>query len=58
MNENEKYFLTHSTLLLLVVGAQNKRYVAQSPAQAPPDFFFHSVPEKLRVPNLKLSIQL
>jgi len=56
MNENEKYFLNslRFALLLSVVGAYNNGYTVQPSAQASPKFFFHFVPEKLRI-SLTLS---
>ena len=52
----EKYFLNsllsvapRCALLPSVVGAYNKGYTVQPSARASPKFFFHFVPEKLRI---------
>ena len=61
MNKNEKYFLNsllsvapRCAFLPSVVGAYNKGYTVQPSARASPKFFFHFVPEKLRI-SLTLS---
>ena len=46
MKLNEKYFLNS---LLSVVGAYNKGYTVRGSARPSPKFFFHCVPEKLRI---------
>jgi len=42
-------FAPRCALLPLVVGAYNKGYTVQPSARASPKFFFHFVPEKLRI---------
>ena len=63
MNEGEKYFLNslryascHAALSLHFVslGAYNKGYTVRGSARPSPKFFFHFVPEKLRI-SLTLS---
>src|SRR3990167_5513034 len=47
-------FVPRCALLLSVVGAYNKGYTVRGSARASPKFFFHFVPEKLRI-SLTLS---
>ncbi len=51
-------FMPHCAFLLSVVGAYNRGYTVQPSARASPKFFFHFVPEKLRIRKTLCDIYL